>query len=335
MRRNVLITGGCGSIGTSIVQFLQARKDIDRITVFDNSEQGLFALEQELGQTAAEVDLVCGDVRNRDRLRTAMKGHDYVVHTAALKQVPMTESNPHAAVQTNVQGTRNVIEAATESDVEAVLTVSTDKAVSPASVMGASKLLAERVTIVADQRSGPRGPRFGCVRLGNVIGSDGSVVDVFTKQIENGGPLTVTDPDMTRFAMSKAEAASFITDRAINQKGGVIEAPKMESVRLSDLTEAVVEEYTGPDVSIGELDIEIVGPRPGERNHEYLVGPTEVPRTTVNDDRYTIHAPTTEINASNDLPEAGVISHNEEFISKTEIIALIENDEVAPERLVV
>lgn len=195
--KNVLVTGGCGSIGSHLVTEI-LEQDPSVVRVLDNNEEGLFGLQQKLG-AEAPVRYLLGDVRDQDRLELAMEDIDVVFHAAALKHVTLNEYNPFETVQTNVQGTQNLIQAALEEEVESVVAISTDKASNPTSVMGATKLLSERLIIAANTYKGSRDTRFGCVRFGNVLGSSGSVVPIFIDQIREGGPVTVTDPDMTRF----------------------------------------------------------------------------------------------------------------------------------------
>jgi len=333
--RKVLVTGGCGSIGSSVVDHILNRDRADKILVYDEDEQGLFTLEQDLlsrdqefGADAPDVEFELGDVRDRERLRVAMQGVDYVVHAAGVKQVPHCETHPYEAARTNVDGTWNVLQVATQVGVESVLTVSTDKAVNPVSTMGASKMLAERLTQAAEKRTSMPTPRFGCVRLGNVLDSAGSVVDLHKDQIRDGGPVTITDPEMTRFAMSKEQAAAFISEQAINQVGGRIHAPKMERFELVDLVDALIQEYAPPDHEPAEIDIKRLGKRAGERHHEYLVGPTELERTTEQDGMYSIE-PVWETGTGSpdppgDLPQRGFRSDTEPYMSQEEILDLID-----------
>lgn len=328
--RRVLITGGCGSIGSAVVAHLLEQDATAQITVFDNDEQGLFALEQRTDDGFPELEFELGDVRDERRLEAAMRGVDYVIHTAGVKQVPQCESHPYEAIRTNADGTWNVIQMAKRAGVESVLTLSTDKAVIPTSSMGASKMLAERITHAAASRTGADGPRLGCVRLGNVVDSAGSVVPLFRDRIESGGPVPVTDPEMTRFAMSKTRAAAFIADRVTDQTGGRIHVPKIERFRLGDLADAMIDQYAPAGTPPGGIEIEEIGRRPGERAHEPLVGPTEVARTIEHDDGYNVLPPsemaddTAGPSPANDLPPDGYRSDMEPFLDHDELIGLVE-----------
>lgn len=327
--RKVLVTGGCGSIGAGIVTHLSEQETTQEITVFDNDEQSLYALKQEAESDKSTIQYELGDVRDEQRLRTALQGVDHVIHAAGIKQVPQSEFHPYEAMMTNSVGTWNVLEAAKAADVTSVLTVSTDKAVNPISTMGASKLLAERMTRAADSQTGADGPRFGCVRLGNVVGSAGSVVPLFRRQIEDGGPITVTDPEMTRFVMSERRAASFIVDRLAEQRGGV-HVPKLGRMRLGDLARAMREAYAPPGTPPEQIEIQQIGRRPGERFHEYLVGPTEVDRTVEHEDCYTIRPPddlfggSASASGQSALPAGGYRSDTEPFLDAEELVALVD-----------
>lgn len=330
---DVLVTGGCGSIGSAVVGHLLYGDRAPSVTVYDSDEQGLVSLDQELGTDGRDVDVALGNVRDLDRLQVAMDGADYVIHTAGLKQVPHSETHPAEAMETNAVGTRNVLRAARRADVESVLTLSTDKAVAPTSTMGATKLLAERLTQAAHGRSSHEGPRLGCVRLGNVVGSAGSVVPLFRRQIRAGGPVTITEPEMTRFVMSTRQAASFVVECARDQRGGTIQAPKLDRLRVVDLAEAMIEEHAPAGTDPDQIRIERIGRRPGERPVEYLVGPTEVERTVERDGRYCIRSPralcgrTSGIDAPADLPADGYRSDVEPFLDRDEIRELIAGDE--------
>jgi FlaA1/EpsC-like NDP-sugar epimerase len=183
--KNILVTGACGSIGSHLIEEI-LKQNPSVVRVLDNNEEGLFNLQNELGEDAP-VRYLLGNVRDQDRLELAMESIDVVFHAAALKHVTINEYNPFETVQTNVQGAQNLIRAALEEEVESFVGVSTDKASNPTSVMGATKLLAERLIIAANTYKGSRDTRFGCVRFGNVLGSSGSVVQVFTNQIREGG----------------------------------------------------------------------------------------------------------------------------------------------------
>lgn len=267
--KTILVTGGVGSIGKEIVKELLQYK-IKAIRVLDNNETGLFDLKQEL-QTD-KLRTFIGDVRDKDRLKRAMEGVDIVFHAAALKHVPLCEYNPFEAVKTNVVGTQNVIEAAMDEDVEKFIMISTDKAVNPINVMGATKLLAERLTISANLYKGKRRIALSCVRFGNVLGSRGSVVPLFMKQIKEMKKITLTDADMTRFVMPVWNAVSLVLKACEMAKGGEIFVLKMPVVKIGDLAEAIIEEIAPRyGYQPEEIEIETIGKRAGEKDYEELM----------------------------------------------------------------
>ncbi len=272
--KKVLVTGGSGSIGQKIVKEL-IQYDVDVVRVLDNNETALFDLEQDL--KSSKIRTFVGDIRDLQRLKMAFKDIDIIFHAAAYKHVPLCEYNPMDAVKTNVMGTQNIIDAAIVCEVKKVILISTDKAVNPANVMGATKLLAERLMISSNAYSGIGGTQFSCVRFGNVLNSRGSVIPVFKKQIKEGGPLTITDKAMTRFIMHIHEAAKLILNAGSISEGGEIFILKMPSVKVTDLAEAMIEYYAPKyGYEIGDIDVKIIGKRVGEKLHEELMTPDEI-----------------------------------------------------------
>jgi FlaA1/EpsC-like NDP-sugar epimerase len=277
--KRILVDGGCGSIGSQLVRRI-LDKDPHSVRVFDVNERGLFEMQRELEAHDNKLRFLLGDIRDRDRLALALEDVDVVFHTAALKHVELNEYNPFEAVQTNVQGTQNLIRMAIEEEVERFIAISTDKASHPTSVMGATKLLAERLVVTANMYKGPRETRFSCVRFGNVLGSSGSVVPVFLDQLASGGPLTVTDPDMTRFIMPIDDAVDLVLQAQREMRGGEVFVLKMPTFKLEQLVEVVRTEYAPrygyePD----EIAVEVIGRRPGERMHEKLISGDELAYT--------------------------------------------------------
>lgn len=268
--KNILVTGGSGSIGSEIVRrVLQYEPTVVR--VFSNDENGLFSLEQEL-PGYDNLRFLIGDVKDRERLRIAMEGIDLVFHAAALKHVPLCEYNPFEAVKTNVLGTQNIIEATRAEEVEKVIAISTDKAVNPVNVMGATKLLAERLMISASHYEGERETVFSCVRFGNVLNSRGSVVPLFRQQIARGGPVTLTDPEMTRFILPLSRAVELVLQAAEMTKGGEIFIFKMPVLRIGDLAEVMIKELApqyGHDPK--SIEVRVIGKRAGEKTYEELL----------------------------------------------------------------
>lgn len=286
--KTILVTGAAGSIGSEIVRRL-LEYEPEAIRVLDNNETGLFDLEQEL--QSEKIRAFVGDVKDKERLRRAIENVDIVFHAAALKHVPLCEYNPFEAVKTNVLGTQNVLDAALDKEVDKVILISTDKAVNPTNVMGATKLLAERLTVSANSYRGHRKTVFSTVRFGNVMDSRGSVIPLFKKQIEDGGPLTVTDPEMTRFVMTIPEAVELVIEAAFMAMGGEIFILKMPSLKVGDLVEAMIETFSPiygkkPE----EIGITIMGKRPGEKMYEELIN-KEDEHTLMENDRMFIRLP--------------------------------------------
>lgn len=267
--KTILVTGGAGSIGSELVRKL-LELGPKAVRVLDINETALFDLEQEL--QSDKIRSFIGDVRDKSRLKRAFEGVDIIFHAAALKHVPLCEYNPFDAVKTNVIGTQNVMDTALDENVDKVILVSTDKAVNPTNVMGATKLLAERLTISANYYKGNRKTSLSCVRFGNVLCSRGSVVPLFSKQIKNKEPLTITDPSMTRFIMSIPKAVGLILKAAEIAEGGEIFILKMPALYIKDLAEAMIEELTpkyGYDPN--EIKLQIIGKRAGEKLYEELL----------------------------------------------------------------
>lgn len=265
----MLVTGGAGSIGKEISRkVLEYNPSVVR--VLDNNETALFELEEEFNSD--KIRVFYGDVRDKDRLKRAFDNVDIIFHAGALKHVPLCEFNPFDAVKTNIIGTQNVLDVALDNNVEKVIFVSTDKSVNPINVMGATKLLAERLTISANHYTGDRNTVFSCVRFGNVLNSRGSVIPVFKNQIKNGGPVKITDKEMTRFIMGIPEAVHLILKAGAQAKGGEIFILKMQATNIMDLAEVMIENlaeiYNHKPEDIG---IEIIGKRVGEKMYEELM----------------------------------------------------------------
>lgn len=314
----VLVTGGSGSIGREIVKKL-LEADPKAIRVFDNNETALFDLEQEL--SSDKIRTFIGDVRDKDRLKRAFENVDIIFHAAALKHVPLCEYNPFDAVKTNVLGTQNVLDAALDKNVEKVIMVSTDKAVNPINVMGATKLLAERLTVSANYYRGNRRTVFSCVRFGNVLNSRGSVVPTFQKQIKNGGPVTVTDPEMTRFIMHIPDAAGLILKAGQMAHGKEIFILKMPAVNIVDLADVMVEELAPEYGYVPEkIEIEIMGKRLGEKMYEELMTEDEA-LCAVDDGRLFILNSKKEVNPDNGFEYN---SDSVEKLSKDQIKSIIQ-----------
>jgi len=273
--KKILVTGGTGSIGEAIIKQL-LKHNPSTIRVLSNDENSIFELRRTLGEKPP-LTYIIGDVRDHDRLKLAIRDIDIVFHAAAMKHIDICEQNPFDAVKTNVIGTSNVIEASLLENVSKFVFISTDKATNPSSTLGASKLLAERLTQDAGYYRGLGKTVFSIVRFGNVIGSRGSVFQIFLDQIRHGKSLTVTDPRMTRFIMSISEAASLILKVAQISKDGEIFILKMPSVKILDLAKSMIEVYKSRFPKMKKSAIKISKIRERERLHEFLITQNEIP----------------------------------------------------------
>jgi FlaA1/EpsC-like NDP-sugar epimerase len=267
----VLVTGAAGTVGGAIARKLAGVARALRC--FDHAETELFYLGEEL-KNQGHVTCPLGDVRDLDRLRFAMNGVDVIFHAAALKHVGLGEYNPFEVVQTNLNGLNNVVRAALDADVERVVFTSSDKAVNPTNVMGASKMMGERVIGAANEIRGLRRTRFISVRFGNVIGSRGSVVPIFARQLLRGDPLTITHDAMTRYVMTIDEAASLVVEAGALASGGEVFVTKMHALRVVDLAQAMANR-----LSSGKWTSATTGLRPGEKLYEELLSHDERERT--------------------------------------------------------
>ncbi len=284
--KNIIVTGGAGSIGSHIVKSL-LKFEPKQVRVFDNRETELFFLKEELLDYTDTVRFLVGDVRDKERLNRAMQGIDIVFHAAALKHVPLCEYNPFEATKTNVGGTQNVIETALDNNVERVINISTDKAISPINTMGATKLLAEKLIVAANLFRGNKKTAFSTVRFGNVIGSNGSVIELLKKQIADSGKVTITNPNMTRFVMSIQNAVDLILEAARIMQGSEIFILKMPALKLQDLADVIIKERAGDR----EIKVEETGIRVGEKMHESLMTEEETQIALETDKMYVIPPP--------------------------------------------
>jgi FlaA1/EpsC-like NDP-sugar epimerase len=277
--KRVLITGICGTVGKKIFEQLLDRNPAEIVGI-DNNESELFFLEEQC-RVHDHVNLHLCDVRDQANLKQRVEGIDVVLHTAALKHVMLCEKSPGDAVRTNIEGVRNIVMAAMEANVERVLFTSSDKAVNPTNVMGTSKLMGERLLTAANARKRDQnGPIFASTRFGNVLGSRGSVIPVFKQQIASGGPVTLTDPRMTRFIMTLQEAARLVLDSVFLAKGGEVFVTKMPVVRIKDLAHVMIDELAPVHgYSPNSIDVDIIGAKPGEKFYEELMNNEEARRT--------------------------------------------------------
>ncbi len=273
---NVLVTGGTGSFGQKFTEIMLADYHPLKLIIFSRGELKQHEMRAG-GFDHPSLRYFIGDVRDESRLRRALSGVDVIVHAAALKQVPACEYNPMEAVATNINGARNVVEAALDMGVQKVLALSTDKAVNPVNLYGATKLVSEKVFVQANSYSGAHPTRFSCVRYGNVLGSRGSVVPVFRAQ-RSSGTVTITDARMTRFWMTLEQGVRFVIRSIENMHGGEVFVPKIPSMSIVDLAAAIAPGCT----------CEPVGIRAGEKLHEVLVAEDEARQTVEFEDMFVI-----------------------------------------------
>ncbi|MTI80522.1 MAG: SDR family NAD(P)-dependent oxidoreductase [Firmicutes bacterium] len=289
MGKKFLITGGAGTVGKEIVRQLCLYYEPKEVRVIDNNESALFFLEQNYTNDP-RVNCYIGDVRDRDKLMSDMKGIDVVIHTAALKHVILCEKSPWDAVETNITGIHNLIQAAISNKVERVLFTSSDKAVNPTNVMGTSKLMGERLITAANAKKyNGSGPIFASTRFGNVLGSAGSVIPIFKEQIANGGPVTLTHRDMTRFIMTLEQAVSLVLQGAGLAKGGEVFITKMPVTKIKDLAKTMIKALAPQyGYSANDIKIKIIGTKPGEKLYEELMSQEETRRAVELKNQYVV-----------------------------------------------
>ncbi|WP_041725924.1 UDP-N-acetylglucosamine 4,6-dehydratase (inverting) [Desulfurispirillum indicum] len=257
--KSILITGGTGSFGRKYTQTILERYQPRRLVIYSRDELKQFEMQQVFDSPALRYFI--GDVRDQERLKQAMNGIDYVIHAAALKQVPAAEYNPMECIKTNIHGAENVIKAALQNNVEKVIALSTDKAANPINLYGATKLASDKLFVAANNIAGRHRTRFAVVRYGNVVGSRGSVVPFFKKLIAEGADaLPITDERMTRFWITLQQGVDFVLKNFQRMYGGEIFVPKIPSMRITDLASAMA-----PD-----MPAKIIGIRPGEKLHEIM-----------------------------------------------------------------
>ncbi len=278
--KSVLITGGTGSFGRKLVDALLRFSTARRVIVFSRDEYKQYEMQQQLATLGLDrMRFFIGDVRDADRLQLATREVDFIVHAAALKQVPAAEYNPFECIKTNVSGAENVVRAALHNNVPKVIALSTDKAANPINLYGASKLASDKIFIAANNLTGKSGSRFAVVRYGNVVGSRGSVIPFFRKLIDEKAEfLPVTDKRMTRFWITLSQGVNFVVTSLALMQGGEIFVPKIPSMKISDLAKAMAP----------NLPIKIVGIRSGEKLHEVMITEDDSRQTLSLDDRYIV-----------------------------------------------
>ena len=273
--KKILITGGTGSLGTVLTTKL-LKTDVDTIRIFSRDELKQSQMESRFNDE--RLRFLIGDIRDKERLEKAVEDVNIVIHTAALKHVPVIEYNPFEAIKTNVQGSQNLVEACLKNDVEFALAVGTDKAVSPFNTYGATKLLMERLFVSANYYKGSHKTKFSCVRYGNVLGSRGSIVPKFIEQIISGKKITVTDPNMTRFSIALDQALDLIFRVIKNAVGGDVYIPKLNAFKVGDMKDVLL------DLMGCKNEEERIPVRIGEKFHEILINEHEIRNTYENQD---------------------------------------------------
>jgi UDP-N-acetylglucosamine 4,6-dehydratase len=274
--KTILVTGGTGSFGKKFTRMVLDRYDVNKLIIFSRDELKQAQMRAEFGDNP-KLRFFIGDVRDKERLYRAFDGVDVVIHAAALKRVPECEYNPFEAIKTNVIGAQNIIDAAIDRGVSKIVALSTDKAVNPINLYGATKLCSDKLFIAGNSYVGSKDTRFAVVRYGNVVGSRGSVVPLFL-QLKEAGKLPITDPRMTRFWITLEEGVEMVFAALEKMQGGEIFVPKIPSMKITDLAEAIAP----------ECELEIVGIRPGEKLHEMLITGSDARHTLEFENYYII-----------------------------------------------
>lgn len=324
--KKILVIGAAGTVGREIVKQVNAFGPAE-LRLMDNNETEMFFLMEEYSNK--NIFCFLGDIRDRDKLEKLSKDIDIIIHSAAFKHVILSEYNPFDVVQTNIIGVENTIRAATSCNVKQLLFTSSDKAVNPTNVMGTSKLMGERLITAANALRKDSSTIFSSTRFGNVLGSRGSVVPLFMKQIRRGGPVTITDERMTRFVMTIEEAAGLVLKSVLISKGGEVFVTKMPVVKITDLAEIMIK-LLAPRYGYDPSDIKIVhiGAKPGEKLYEELMSDEEVHRSLELKDMFVVTPAFKSIyqSISYEYPETisgqidkSYISENEAPLSKAEL----------------
>ncbi|MDA1292898.1 MAG: UDP-N-acetylglucosamine 4,6-dehydratase (inverting) [bacterium] len=315
---SILVTGGTGSFGKKFIETVLKEHKPKRLIIFSRDELKQYEMVNN-GFNDSCMRYFIGDIRDSNRLHRAMTGVDIVVHAAALKHVPACEYNPFEAVKTNIDGSQNIVEAALDCGVKKVLALSTDKAVNPVNLYGATKLVAEKIFVQGNAYRGSANTIFSCVRYGNVIGSRGSVVPLFQKQKESG-TVTITDDRMTRFWITLDQGVHFVINCIENMQGGEIFVPKISSMKMTDLAKAIAPDATQ----------KVIGIRAGEKLHEIMLSKDEARHAEEKEDSFVIvpenHSWDEKSWKTTDLPEnfEYASNTNTEWITDNELKEILE-----------
>ena len=327
--KKILITGGTGSLGTALTTRL-LKTDVDTIRIFSRDELKQSQMESQLDDD--RLRFLIGDVRDKERLKKAVEGIDIVIHTAALKQVPVIEYNPFEAIKTNVQGAQNLVDVCLDKNVGFALAIGTDKAVSPFNTYGATKLLMERLFVSANYYKGAHKTKFACVRYGNVLGSRGSIIPKFIEQIISGNKITVTDPNMTRFTITMNQALDLIFRVIKNGRGGDVHIPKLDAFKVGDIKDVLL------DLMNSKNEEERIPVRIGEKLHEVLINEHEIRNTFENQDNdYVIFENQLDKDDSDIIPNSKKTTLTSEYssdmvktLSQEELKKIFVNQKLIP-----
>lgn len=316
--KEVLITGGTGSLGKTLAKKLQRKFLLKGLRIFSRDELKQWDMRKEMDRLGLNknVAYLIGDVRDEERLTRAMDGVDAVINTAAMKQVPACESNPMEAIKTNIDGASNVIRAAISNYVSRVLHISTDKAVNPINLYGATKLAAEKLFVNANVYSADREPCFSCVRYGNVLGSRGSIIPLFEEQIKKRLPITITNCKMTRFWITLDQVTDFIIERLQDMKGREIFIPKMPSMNVFEIADTLF--HQEHPTHQGSPNVALVGIRPGEKIHETLISKEEGHKAERMEKYFVIHPD------HSGSPIEYTSNNNDHWLTRSELLTLLE-----------
>ena len=311
--KNILITGCCGTIGKELIEQLISSNDYQpsKVIGIDINESGIFFLNNKYENK--NLEFITIDICDRDSLNQIMKGVDVILHCAAMKHVRLNELNPDQAIRVNVVGLQNIISTAISNNVKKVIFTSSDKAVNPTNIMGTSKLLGEKLITAANLARNNSNTIFASTRFGNVLGSNGSVVEVFKNQISEGKPLTLTSHEMTRFVMSIKTAAILVLESGLVAKGGEVFVTKMPTLRITDLAEVMIRNLS----KILDHQIIVTGIKEGEKLYEELVSDDEVSRTFDNGKYFVIKPPFNQLNNENSSDYSQMFKNFKNKINKT------------------
>lgn len=325
--KKILITGGTGTIGYHLTKAL-LQFDPAVIRVFSRDEHKQYEMSQDFQEHSPKMRYLIGDVRDEARLLRAMEDIDYVFHLAAMKHVPACEYNPFEAVKTNVIGTQNVIQASIQAGVKKVLFTSSDKAISPTNTYGSTKLMAERLISAAEYQKGPKSTIFSSVRFGNVMGSRGSVIPLFKKQVLQEGRVTITDPEMLRYMMTPSQAIGLILKANGMAQGGEVFVLKMPVVRIGDLADAVIDLVTSQNNLRLMIEKKITGLRPGEKRYEELMTADEKRIAFETEEMYVLPSMFREASKGEKEDANPLLSFEEEIIKPEQLKNWIQDEQL-------